>query len=150
MRVKTPVSFIPRPFLFPVLIPFSLHDHLPHHSPHHFHLPFPFPFPITLPSTIHLQPPKIHPKNLPFITKSPCFVSRYLDPTSPRLRDPQILHLRPRPAHGGDYAQSGQDVERMGVEYWEEEEGCWRRRRWWWWKRRERVREDLRDELIKL
>ena len=44
-----------------------------------------------------------------------------MDPTRPRLRHPQILHLHPRAHHRGHHAQSGQDIEGMGLEHRQED-----------------------------
>lgn len=40
-----------------------------------------------------------------------------MDATRARVRDPQVLHLRPGSADGGRDAESGQDAEGMGLEY---------------------------------
>jgi hypothetical protein len=43
--------------------------------------------------------------------------SRSSNPTSTRLRNPQILHLHPRPAHHLHNAESGARAEGLGLGY---------------------------------
>ena len=49
-----------------------------------------------------------------------------MDATCVGVRDSQILHLCEGAAYGGHFAKGRQDVERLGMEYWEgaEQEGC--------------------------
>ncbi len=44
-------------------------------------------------------------------------VTRYMDPTSTRIRNSQKLHFHPDPSHGRNNSQSGQSLARMGMGY---------------------------------
>ena len=79
---------------------------------------------------------------------------RYMDTTRPRLRDSQVVHLSASAADCGCDSEGGQDVTRMGLEYWEEAgnrpvckeaEGCEARR---YGSQYERYRREARVETL--
>ncbi len=48
--------------------------------------------------------------------------SRPVDSARPSLCDSQVVHLHSSPVNSCGHAEGGQDLERMGLEYWKDAE----------------------------